>query len=458
MYTGRFSIDSASIKVFGVLGLALIGEAGYVISYVALMVWALLGPRRAVEALTLAWLLQMLNPELFSIPEARNILRWGVLMCSSVTALIFLLKRDMPVPKVIKAHFYFLLGVSIFSVFKSPIPLVSVLKIGVFFVGASTITILFFTTSKPVRYFRMWFISFFGVVVLLSATLIPLDVGWTYNEGIGYYEGFRGITRQSQVYGVFLSPFVAWLFSLHVSGNKVSRIITAIVLISFVSLILTHSRTAIISLSVGVVYTLAYLVYNTRPLSKQKWLGSYLIVLALIVVSLGIFKKYNNSIRTSLTQYVMKEEGARRVDLVEGAESRIALMAKSISNFQENTLTGIGFGVPSTRDSQNIQYIPGTSIPISAPVEKGVVLTAVLEEVGLIGFLLFAYLLYTYIRPSLTPRSNMPIGALVITTLFLNLGESILFAIGGTGLLVWLILSFSYVSGHRQKEVMQQYI
>ena len=50
-----------------------------------------------------------------------------------------------------------------------------------------------------------------------------------------------------------------------------------------------------------------------------------------------------------------------------------------------NPIIGIGFGIPSSSENYIFAtYVAG--IPVSLPAEKGMILTATLEEIGIIGF------------------------------------------------------------------------
>jgi hypothetical protein len=76
-------------------------------------------------------------------------------------------------------------------------------------------------------------------------------------------------------------------------------------------------------------------------------------------------------------------------------------------------------------------------LPISAPVEKGFLPTAILEEVGIpgaLGFLgLFLTLLYRVYR-----TGDQPWAAVLLTSIFVNLGEALFFSLGGLGLYFWI--------------------
>lgn len=73
--------------------------------------------------------------------------------------------------------------------------------------------------------------------------------------------------------------------------------------------------------------------------------------------------------------------------------SRGFLIARMFSNIEEHPFVGIGFGVSSTPEEMNITYDPIFGAPLSAPVEKGVLPVAIIEEFGFfLGGSIFALL------------------------------------------------------------------
>jgi hypothetical protein len=120
--------------------------------------------------------------------------------------------------------------------------------------------------------------------------------------------------------------------------------------------------------------------------------------------------------------------------------SRGGLVSSQLRNFMTSPWIGHGFGVFAEGDpTPGVRTFMG--IPVSAPVEKGVLPTAVLEETGVIGFFCFAWLIYALIAP-VWRRAPHPIVAMLIACLFVNLGEAILLSPGGMGLHIWLLIAW----------------
>lgn len=81
-------------------------------------------------------------------------------------------------------------------------------------------------------------------------------------------------------------------------------------------------------------------------------------------------------------------------------------------------------------------------IPLSAPAEKGFAFTAVLEETGIFGALLFYSLLLGMIRVAFKDPAPET-AALMLGAVFVNFGEAVIFSPGGLGLYVWIVIGLA---------------
>src|SRR5262249_33043058 len=83
-----------------------------------------------------------------------------------------------------------------------------------------------------------------------------------------------------------------------------------------------------------------------------------------------------------------------------------------------------------------------TGLPLSAPVEKGFLPTAVLEETGIFGAIFFALFLFSAMR-LVVRRGDIVLAWIFFTCLFVNVGEMIFFSAGGLGLYIWLLMGWA---------------
>jgi len=196
----------AACKILACLVLPLGGAAAGSAVYVLLAAWALGGPRRSIEALTLTWLLNALNPGLYSISPQSGILRWVVIAAAILSVFVAAVRHPVRLPRTIHWLWGFGAVAAGLSLLVSYAPDVSLFKIVIFVTGAGAILMAFQLTQGQGDYWRLWFLTLFAVVCLASLPLIASPVGYLVNG-----RGFQGLTYHPQTYGVFLAPFVAWL-------------------------------------------------------------------------------------------------------------------------------------------------------------------------------------------------------------------------------------------------------
>ena len=115
--------------------------------------------------------------------------------------------------------------------------------------------------------------------------------------------------------------------------------------------------------------------------------------------------------------------------------SRQGLMDAAIHNFKKSPLLGNGFQV--SEEMQNLKS-KGMAV-LSAPIEKGVWITAVLEEGGIVGWLIFVTFLITCITKSIKRRAYIGASCLFVTMLT-NLGEFSFFSMSYIGGFTWAMV------------------
>ena len=138
------------------------------------------------------------------------------------------------------------------------------------------------------------------------------------------------------------------------------------------------------------------------------------------------------------TEFLRKRQSRDSSLATAVALSRVGLFEKSIAGFMSQPITGIGFGLPSSR----IQYEQKSANlnSLSLSTEKGVLYASVLEETGLVGAGILIYLVHWLLGPIIRMRA---LGAFNVVVVFLivNFGEAIFFSFGAIGLWCWLVIS-----------------
>jgi hypothetical protein len=325
---------------------------------------------------------------------------------------------------------FLLMGLfAIASSYSSVIPSLSAAKsFGFLISGIGVYYVVFFYFKEVV-----FFLTNIFALLVLSSFIIPKDIG-IYNSSLGLYSG---ILNQSQAFGWVMTlclPFFLVRSCIH----KFDFFHTVILFGGLFFLFNTHMRSAYIA--VGALF-LALLFFDDLLKKYRFWLFFSLIL---------FFGVFFVSGRSEFIQQIFDKRGSE-VEGVNGVDEMISSRSKratpSLANFYSNPFLGIGYGLPTEstdkhynyKDHWGIVYFPGTDLVISFPVEKGVLYTAILEELGLIGFILFLNLIFRTIR-ILEHRI-----LLIIPVLILSIGEASLFSLNGIGLFGFVVLSICTV-------------
>ena len=177
-------------------------------------------------------------------------------------------------------------------------------------------------------------------------------------------------------------------------------------------------------------------MYLKKQSSKKKFFRYILLFLTIIFLS-WIF---SFEIQKLLSTYIFKSQDFDTINILSVyIKSREVLYAPMIANIAEYPITGIGFGLASEPLSMNVKFFKG--IPISAPIEKGILPLMVLEEIGIFGFLFFLiWVLILNLKAIAISFSSILI---LLTTLLLNFGEAGLFSPNGFGMLYLILITMS---------------
>jgi hypothetical protein len=445
-----------AVALAAVLATVLLVQGSLAVFYVALALWALGGTKHAIQALSVSVILTFLNPALFPASEAQSMLRWMVLLAAILRIYfdVIVLRYRPVVPSMLGFLLLFCLAAFATSMIGGGELSVSIVKIVVFFAGASAAILGFRLTVDLHEYWKSWFFTLFAVVLLLSLpTLFVDEIGRETNR-----LGFQGILSQPQSFGTFLAPIVAWLTALSLFRRKgVDWPILVCGGLGWVFLFETGARTAFtaVVLSLLVLFMIALLLRKdwidslSRTLSERK---TGLLLYFALILFLFTFPLW----QPALMSFVFKTSlyGAEATVGEAFERSRGFLIAKSLDNFAENPWTGIGFAIPSDLSTLDIQRDPIFGLPIGAAIEKGFLPSAVLEEVGIIGAFFFLVLILSLSVPVIR-SAGAPMACMFLTCLFVNNGEMVFFSLGGLGLFTWLLIGLTSTSdacrGHEYK-------
>lgn len=157
-------------------------------------------------------------------------------------------------------------------------------------------------------------------------------------------------------------------------------------------------------------------------------------LLLLVLPLLLTFLLFSDQIQVLSKEFLLKSGDDTFVESVK--RSRGDLLQNQIANIDKNPILGIGFKVPSNKSLD-------TGGEDKLYYEKGNMLTATIEELGFTGLILMLLVFIFLIRRQGRFTNNTEYQLLPIIAIFTTLGEATLFAIGGLGTFIWLLIFLS---------------
>jgi O-antigen ligase len=321
---------------------------------------------------------------------------------------------------------------------------IALLKLVSFTVGMTAL----FGGLQVLRHQRVdltpWFMSITAVIAINGVLMLVMGAGYGLLADGNPQLFFKGPFYHANACGPVTALLGVLLVSTWLYGPHRGRWICLAVAVPLLAFIwLSRSRTGALSFVVGltVVFLLTYMpaakrfVRGKLTMSRGS-LAAAAAGLALVAVmfDLATQRTLARSIQGFFTKYAMDAEGGSVLS------TRQALIESSWQQFLERPLFGLGFQV-----SLDPYFVENASF-LTAPVEKGFLPTAVLEEVGIFGGLPFVLFLSMLVG-SLWRRRNAVGLAMLLTYLLTNLGEVTLFAFGGSGLFCWTLVAAGILIG-----------
>lgn len=440
----------AALTVLVAVVIASLVPYGRTIEHVLLIAWAFTGTRRAIQSLFISWLLLSLNRGLGVDDSALVVsgetillffLRW--LLIAVALSYPLLARRGEVGARRRRLMLLTSIGILLVvaNMFASEFPSLSVLKLSQFLIWLIAIISLFQSQSQNAGYWKSWITTFFVTILLMSAPLMFLDIGYFVNGS-----GFQGVLNQPQAMGVLAAPLAAWFCTRFMFSRERTWPVLCGAALGAAFVFLSFSRNAVLAFFLSMAATLVIAsgtLTNAIP-SRQgmaKFLAVCVLMGMLVVVPLVAIV-----LAPEILEFLTKGAGGSLSESFEG--SRGLLIYASWQNFLQSPFFGIGFGVPSNLAFMEIFRDPVFGLPISAPVEKGVLIMGMLEENGIVGSIFLIGLCYFIIRPAMRTSQPHTIG-LVLGCLFVNIGEALLFSMGGMGFILWMLIAYAQLDAER---------
>lgn len=451
---------------------------GYIVTILPFYLLVLILQKKSVEMFF--WMLVLIIPSIgnpyFFVPKSITMLVLRLTLMS-VSVLLMMRIAGKRVPRIVHPMLgiFFYLGWEALISMQGYSPIISYLKLLLFvplylafYAIACEVTASTRVNARQIRTIMLAISIFFivGSLVLtrvpsvgqmraMQATLTGEDaVELLYSLAAG--EGtslFCGMCSQSQALGPVIALMSTLVFADYVFAiRRKDWIYLGLLLCCPILIYKTSSRTAMGAYLAGMGMVM-FLFMQARAVS-QKWKGKVLMMtFALGVLSLVALIAVPNA-RDRALKFVLKFSGegrsAKDLTMESMTSSRQELVEMSLAGFRKKPLFGNGFQVGWWMHSERRR--DWTSY-VSAPIEKGVWPTAVLEEGGLIGFVLFAGFLFVAITVLVKRHAYCGAGVLW-TFMFSNLGEFSFFSMSYIGGFGWTMIFVGLMlDGQRLKTV-----
>ena len=274
----------------------------------------------------------------------------------------------------------------------------------------------------------------FGSVALLPFPAIGQMNAEIFLNNPNVTSLFMGMTNQPQCLGPIVSGLAVIIFADLIFGvRKMSKF--HIILLACCPILIwkTSSRTAMGTFAAGIIFT-SYFFMRARWVGKR-WQSKIMSCLWLGAIILAILLACSGSMREAATNFIQKHGDKSDITLDSVVSSRMGLVDKAMANFRESPIFGNGFQVS---DAMADDKQKGTQL-LSAPIEKGVWVTAVLEEGGVIGFVLFTSFILIALVKTIKQRAFATASVFFVLTVS-NFGEFTFFSVSYIGGFLWALV------------------
>ena len=265
---------------------------------------------------------------------------------------------------------------------------------------------------------------------------------------------FCGMCAHSQALGPLVAVMATLIFADYVFAvRRKDWIYLGLLFATPILVYKTSSRTAMATYMAG-AGLVVFLFMQARAVG-QRWKGKVLMAVFALCVCAGAAAIALPSVRERALGFVLKFSGgsgtqAKDLTMENITSSRQALVEMSLAGFRDKPLLGNGFQVGWWMKFERRR---GLKDYLSAPIEKGVWPTAILEEGGVIGLVFFGGFLLVAIVMLI--KRHAYCGACVLWTFMIaNFGEFSFFSMSYIGGFEWALVFVGLIlDGQRLKTV-----
>jgi len=419
------------------------------LSFFLLAAYATTGRAQAIQALGMSWLLTMISPGIAPPAPLGSVGRYAVFMGAFIAVFVRsgILSGQLKASKIVLST----VGLGVFfvihSLFTSPMPDVSILKAVSWLMVTATLFSAWsgLAPAEREKLFRQLYLGLVAIMII-SVPLFVLPLGYLRNGS-----GFQGILNHPQAFGPTMAILGAIAASKLFAEKRPSWQYLGVFGVSLVFILASEARTAGLALIIGLCLAVASVpvLSGLRVRAVLPGLRSRRVWgIAGVVLCLGVI--FAPQIGEKVGNYISKSGRAGSVESIAEAydRSRGGLIDRMIANINENPLTGIGYGIASEPALMVVEREPFFGLPVGAPVEKGVLPLAMLEELGWVGAGIVAVWLITLALKA--SRGGVVSISVLITALMINMGENVLFSPGGMGLFILIGVTWAASGVNRE--------
>jgi uncharacterized membrane protein YhdT len=419
-------------------------------SYPCLAVYSLLGRRQAILALFLLYFFNTWTHAFGEPPRLASIFRHFNILVAAFSVLVIHLGRR---PRsTIPGFLWWTAGLSALLIAHSgamsTMPSISILKAISFALTIQTLLTGWSSLSREERTLLEYQIfGFLNALAVFSVPLIGRPAGYLRRTRF-----FKGLLVHSQTFGPTMAYLATWAITSWLSQRRGRLLLFASFTLSCVMLYLTKSRIALVVLLAGIAAGLIFgpVIHGLSQLQADQGIrkGRLVLLAVVIAVAAGVA---GPRLVSSVNEFLKKgRETESVVDAVK--QSREFVVERMLSNIRNRPLTGIGFGVPSNPDVEDwygYTRDPFFGLPIMAPVEKGVMPIAMIEEMGVpLAMLYFVWMGGLF---WLSARAGVVPAALCAAGFATGVAEAALFSPGGAGMMTLVLVTMAATTPRSSK-------
>jgi len=447
-------IASILLQAVAILLLLFLNKAGLVgvaAFFTVLALMFIVSPEMAMRAFVLGYIGLVVNTAFVPKHPVWTVARFGLMSAAlgRFSLDLMQMRQSLLTKPYYLALLIFVLVATLTSVAGGYYVRVSLLKLFSFAVGTSAVFAGVLVLHLRKADLSEWFVAVILSICVLGFLSMALGVAYNAKDPLGINRAFlfNGAFYHPNTSGPFcalMTVYLACCFLLTNYRNRWLLVLLGCCLVYF--LFKSQSRTAAGVLVIGLT-SLGALYFSRRgtgTLRIRKRLSRFALA-GIVVLGLAAITGYDlltgGRFTRQVVSYINKSATATdEVSTERLLSSRRSLIERSWLLFLESPVIGHGFEVDKSEAFQR-----GAGL-FSAPVEKGFLPTAVLEEVGLLGtipFIIFVVSLGVFLYKTL----NIPGLAMWCTFLAINLGEVMIFSPGGHGGLGWILVGAGMLLG-----------